>query len=60
MIGAGWKQKITGVGDWNSDGHPDLIYRDNSGGLWLYPGNELAFLQKVKIGIGWQSFVALI
>jgi sugar lactone lactonase YvrE len=30
---------ITAPGDMNSDGRPDVIARDTTGELWLYPNN---------------------
>ncbi len=30
---------IVAPGDFNADGKVDLVARDSSGQLWLYPGN---------------------
>lgn len=30
---------FAGIADWNADGYQDLIARDPSGTLWLYPGD---------------------
>jgi hypothetical protein len=49
---------IVGVGDFNGDGHPDLVGRDAAGDLWLYPGNGAGgFRAAVKIGRGWNIFI---
>lgn len=39
-LGTGWKGFTPfGVADWNKDGHPDVIARDDATGfLWAYPG----------------------
>ena len=42
--------RISGAGDLNGDGHPDLVARDASGALWLYAGNGNAgFASAVRI-----------
>jgi len=64
QIGRAWSNIVllTSAGDWNGDGHPDLIASDTSGRLWLYPGNGAGgFLPSRQIGVGWSgitSFVA--
>ena len=30
---------ITAPGDYDNDGYGDVIARDNTGTMWLYPGN---------------------
>jgi hypothetical protein len=46
--------------DFNGDGRADLLARDSSGVLWLYPGNGTgALLPRVKIGSGWNTMTAL-
>lgn len=40
--------------DMNRDGNPDIVARDSSGRLWLYPSTATGtFGQKVQIGSGW-------
>ena len=55
-----WNQfsAIFSSGDFNGDGHPDIIARKASDGtLWLYPGNGTgSFLAHRQIGTGWQIF----
>jgi hypothetical protein len=49
-----------GVGDWDGDGHVDIIARyDATGDLWLYPGvsrREPSDVAPVLIGIGWNGY----
>ena len=48
---------IVGVGDFNGDGHPDVLARDSSGTLWLYPGNSSdGFGPRVSLGGGWNGY----
>ncbi|MFD5428603.1 trypsin-like serine protease [Streptomyces sp. NPDC127084] len=48
------------VGDVNSDGHADLLVRDTTGKLWLYPGNGKSsggiFGTRKDFGTGWQAY----
>lgn len=46
---------LTGVGDVNGDGYGDLLARDKSNVLWLYPslGNGYQFRDRVRLGSGW-------
>lgn len=40
--------------DMNRDGNPDIVARDSSGRLWMYPSTATGtFGQKVQIGSGW-------
>ena len=58
-LGAGWNQydTILAPGDLNSDGLPDLLARDRSGNLWLYPGNGRGgFGKRVWISRGWNTY----
>ncbi|MGZ4600914.1 MAG: SpoIID/LytB domain-containing protein [Oryzihumus sp.] len=45
-IGAGWNvmNAIAGIGDLNGDQIPDVLARDTSNRLWLYPGNGQGML----------------
>jgi hypothetical protein len=59
VIGTGWHifSSITGVGDWDGDGAPDLLARRTDGTMWLYPGTgDGGFLVARKVGTGWGSF----
>ncbi|MFD7610907.1 trypsin-like serine protease [Streptomyces sp. NPDC059828] len=48
------------VGDVNSDGHADLLVRDSTGKMWLYPGNGKSsggiFGARKDFGTGWQAY----
>ncbi|MFI1105851.1 FG-GAP-like repeat-containing protein [Streptomyces melanogenes] len=64
LIGSGgWNSMnaLTGAGDMNSDGHPDLVAREASTGkLWLYPGRAGALGSRVLIGTGgWNAMRSL-
>jgi len=50
-----------GVGDVNADGKADLVVRDASGAIWLYPGNGgTGFGPRVQLTTGWQSMTAIV
>lgn len=59
-IGTAWAgYTLAGLADWDRDGHVDVIARDGSGGLWLYPGESkrVASTQpRVNLGSGWTGF----
>ncbi|MDR6435347.1 DNA-binding beta-propeller fold protein YncE [Paenarthrobacter nicotinovorans] len=53
--------EITGTDDFNSDGLGDLIARDGTGALWLYPASGYgSWLPKRQIGQGWNSMNSLV
>ena len=59
VIGTGWNvfSSITGVGDWDGDGAPDLLARKPDGTMWLYPGaGDGGFLASRQVGSGWGAF----
>ncbi|MFJ3536106.1 FG-GAP repeat domain-containing protein [Streptomyces sp. NPDC090109] len=63
-VGGGWDayNAIVGSGDYTGDGRNDLVARDRSGVLWLYPGTGQAgapFHARVKVGGGWNSYTKL-
>ncbi|MFF3920744.1 FG-GAP repeat domain-containing protein, partial [Streptomyces sp. NPDC001852] len=64
-ISSGWNAYTTliGAGDLTGDGHPDLLARDTSGVLWLYPGSGNAaapFKPRIRIGSGWNTYSTLV
>ena len=62
-IGGGWGvfSQVLAVGDWTSDGAPDLLaLRRSDMTLWLYPGDgHGGFGTARQIGSGWQTRTAL-
>ncbi|WP_197412904.1 FG-GAP-like repeat-containing protein [Arthrobacter sp. EpRS71] len=47
--------------DYTGDGRTDVLARDGSGGLWLYPGNGYGgWLPRVQVGQGWNVMSAII
>ncbi len=57
VIGWGWQvmDMILSPGDFDGDGHADIVARKPDGTLWLYPGNGRGgFSNKRQIGWGWQ------
>lgn len=47
--------------DYTGDGRTDVLARDGSGGLWLYPGNGYGgWLPRVQVGQGWNVMTAII
>lgn len=60
--GTGWDLHTTLLlGDLTGDGRPDILARDTSGNLWVYPNaNGLLYTQpRSWAGTGWDSAVAL-
>ncbi|MFP3702265.1 VCBS repeat-containing protein, partial [Burkholderia sp. SIMBA_013] len=58
----GWQgfTNIVGVGDFNGDGHSDVVASAVDGTLWLYPGDGTGgFLAASQIGQGWDVFKSL-
>jgi hypothetical protein len=56
QLATGWQSMtaIVGAGDWNRDGAVDILARDSSGTLWLYPGNGAQGLDApISLGSGW-------
>lgn len=59
-IGNGWGEySFFGVADWDRDGHPDILTRqDSTGDLVLYPGEgtrEMSRIAPVKIAVGFDQ-----
>lgn len=64
-IGTGWNLADTVLlGDLTGDGHPDILVRDTSGNLWIYPssgattGNPFT-VPRTWAGTGWGTASAL-
>ncbi|MEU8672290.1 MULTISPECIES: trypsin-like serine protease [Streptomyces] len=58
-LATGWgtRKQILAPGDLTSDGHPDILSTDSSGGFWLYPGKgDGTFAARTKIGGGGLNF----
>ncbi|CAH0223045.1 Extracellular basic protease [Arthrobacter sp. Bi83] len=52
---------VVAAGDLNGDRKSDVLARDNSGALWLYPGNGSGgWLARVKSGTGWNGMTAIV
>jgi len=66
QLGTGWNGFTPfGVADWDSDGHPDIIARQDfdyagtpAGSLWKYPGSGGVLNQaaRVQLDVGWTSY----
>ncbi|MFD6887867.1 FG-GAP repeat domain-containing protein [Streptomyces sp. NPDC059957] len=64
-VGGGWSiyNTLVGVSDVTGDKKADLLARDASGGLWLYPGtglNATPFASRVKVGTSWNIYDQLV
>ncbi|HCT78324.1 MAG TPA: hypothetical protein DGT23_17450 [Micromonosporaceae bacterium] len=44
------------AGDWDKDGHPDVMSRDGLGDLFLYPGTATKLTQRSRVGTGWSGY----
>jgi hypothetical protein len=59
QIGNGWSgMAFAGVVDYDNDGNPDIVARDSTGFLWLYPGEGTRAYSgqaRVQIGNGWNG-----
>ncbi|MFP3461270.1 S8 family serine peptidase [Arthrobacter globiformis] len=52
---------VVAAGDFNGDGKADVLARENSGILWLYPGNGAGgWLARKQVGSGWNGFTLLV
>jgi hypothetical protein len=63
QVGSGWDTMIQVItdGDFNGDGHPDVIAEDNTGKLWMYPRDGSGgWLARVLIGSGWDVMSAIL
>ncbi|MET8969871.1 FG-GAP repeat domain-containing protein [Streptomyces hydrogenans] len=63
-IGSGWGvyDALAGSGDLSGDGKGDLLARDKSGVLYLYPGNGkgTSLGARVRVGSGWGVYDRLV
>ncbi|MFD2009829.1 FG-GAP-like repeat-containing protein [Streptomyces narbonensis] len=59
-LGGGWQiyNLIVGPGDLTGDGKADLVARDRTGVLYLYPGNGkgTAVASRIRVGDGWSAY----
>lgn len=45
------------AGDWDNDGHPDVVSKDVMGDLYLYPGSASKLsIERIKFGHGWGGY----
>lgn len=62
-VGTGWNifDKIFSPGDFNEDGHADVLARKPSGELWMYPADGQYWWKPASmVGVGWQGMTELI
>lgn len=63
QVGSGWNgmTSIVTPGDFDGDGHPDILARDSSGTLWLYPGNGTGgWAARRAVGSGWNIMTKIV
>ena len=54
---------MVGPGDLTGDGKPDLVARDSSGNLYLYPGtgnSSAPYGSRSRIDTGWGTYDAIV
>ena len=53
----GWRKNISGVGDWNGDGVPDLLVQYDNGTLQYYPisASGPGALNSCAVGVGFKT-----
>ncbi|MFI1976691.1 FG-GAP repeat domain-containing protein [Streptomyces wedmorensis] len=59
LLGSGWNiyDRIEATGDLGGSPVGDILAREKTGVLWLYPGNGVgSFGTRVKVGTGWQIY----
>lgn len=62
-VGSGWNGMTAMIapGDFNGDGHPDILARDAGGTLWLYPGDgHGGWGARTAVGSGWNVMTSII
>lgn len=63
VVGTGWNifSIVFSPGDFDGDGHNDVLARDSVGSLFLYPGDGYGgWLPTVQVGAGWNIFDSII
>ncbi|HEV7147312.1 MAG TPA: SpoIID/LytB domain-containing protein [Pedococcus sp.] len=63
QVGSGWGgfTALFSPGDFDGDGHVDVLARAADGTLWLYPGNGSGgWLTPRKVGTGWNMFTSVV
>ncbi|MEX0171899.1 FG-GAP repeat domain-containing protein [Streptomyces sp. LMG1-1-1.1] len=59
LVGTGWNiyDRVEATGDLGGSTVGDLLAREKTGVLWLYPGNGVGgFGGRLKVGTGWQIY----
>lgn len=62
VVGSGWNafDKIFSPGDFDEDGHADVLARKPSGELWMYPADgQYWWKSATVVGVGWQGMSEL-
>ncbi|MGW2590002.1 FG-GAP repeat domain-containing protein [Streptomyces sp. NPDC001515] len=63
-VSTGWAgfTAVVGPGDLTGDGKGDLLGRDKSGVLYLYPGNGTGsgFSSRIRVGGGWNVYTVIV
>ncbi|WP_158861805.1 N,N-dimethylformamidase beta subunit family domain-containing protein [Leifsonia sp. AG29] len=63
QVGSGWNimTAIVSPGDFDGDGHNDVLARDAAGALWLYPGNGAGgWGTPRQVGSGWNIMTRIV
>ena len=60
-LGSGWNAMtaIVASGDLTGDAKVDLVARDSSGVLYIYPGTGTGFGTRLRLGSGWNAMTAI-
>lgn len=52
---------LTGIGDFDRDGHPDLFaVQTTTGKLLMYPGRGTSLGASLQVGTGWTDYRPLL
>jgi hypothetical protein len=63
LVGTGWNSlnMVEAAGDYDGDGVPDLLARDGSGNLFVYPlKRDLTLKARMTVGRGFQAMVSVV